>query len=361
MDLKKYNFNEKLFYKLRDDYLKGKFNLEHNKIKEKISAPESNMFKKLHAVNQEEYKKLKICGEDSLKNGEAALVIVNGGMATRFGSLVKGIVEVINNMSFLQLKLEDVKFNNKKYNIQIPVFIMNSFATETATLEHLKENDYFGLKKESIYCFNQFISKRIFKDGQIFEDEDNPLLTYYAPGHGDFIYAFKERSCYDFAKQNKIKYLLFSNVDNLGAVIEPAIIGSHILSGYDITVELAEKIKGDKGGLPLVVNNNLQIVEDFKIPDTFDKDSVQSFNTATYVFNLSIFEKDIILPWYVVEKKVNEHKILQFEHLTGDLTQFFNCNFLIVDRKKRFYPIKTVENLENARDKIFELYKDKIG
>ncbi|MEM7678978.1 MAG: UTP--glucose-1-phosphate uridylyltransferase, partial [Myxococcota bacterium] len=35
-------------------------------------------------------------GESALKRGEVAVVVLNGGMATRFGGVVKGVVEVFD-------------------------------------------------------------------------------------------------------------------------------------------------------------------------------------------------------------------------------------------------------------------------
>ncbi len=48
---------------------------------------------------------------------------------------------------------------------------------------------------------------------------------------------------------------------------------------------------------------------------------------------------------------------IQFERLAGDLTQFFDSNYLVIDRNERFFPIKTREELENSRDKLKLLLK----
>ena len=66
--------------------------------------------------------------------------MLNGGMATRFGGVVKGVVDVIDGRSFLELKLAQARRSGP-----LPFVIMNSFATDDATKEHLVENDYFGL------------------------------------------------------------------------------------------------------------------------------------------------------------------------------------------------------------------------
>src|SRR5918999_1789149 len=44
-------------------------------------------------------------GVEALRAGEVATVVLNGGMATRFGGVVKGTVEAFDGRSFLELKL----------------------------------------------------------------------------------------------------------------------------------------------------------------------------------------------------------------------------------------------------------------
>ena len=46
-------------------------------------------------------------GLEALRRGEVAQVILNGGMATRFGGVVKGVVQVLDGRSFLELKLDE--------------------------------------------------------------------------------------------------------------------------------------------------------------------------------------------------------------------------------------------------------------
>ena len=48
-------------------------------------------------------------GEDALRRGELGLIIVAGGAGTRFGGAVKGLVEVLDGRTFLDLKLEDAR------------------------------------------------------------------------------------------------------------------------------------------------------------------------------------------------------------------------------------------------------------
>lgn len=345
--LKKYNYDEKLSGNLRKKFLAGEFSDKNNILKAKIEPPENaEFFNPKNDTSQNE--KLRNAGSDAIKNGKLGVVIVNGGMATRFGGVVKGIVEVYDGKSFLQIKLEQIKKVNKKYNVKIPIYLMNSYATEKATLEHLKKNDWFGLEN-NIKCFNQFIAKRLNTDGSFVTPENE---SYYGPGHGDFVFAISLSGYLsDFIKSGG-EHIWYSNVDNLGATIDELILGYHIHKNSEMTVELAQKYPGDKGGAPAVVNGHLEIVEQFKFPADFNQDLISVFNTATYIFRATSLNKRFNLPFYYVEKKTGDKKVLQFERLAGDLSLFLQTKYIVVDREERFFPIKTPQDLEKDREKL---------
>ncbi|MBN1383483.1 MAG: UTP--glucose-1-phosphate uridylyltransferase [Elusimicrobia bacterium] len=350
--LQKYRYDEKLFEDLRKKFIEGTFSSKNNIIKDKISPPDETAFfnPKKDTAKKEKYAET---GKETIKNGKLGVVIVNGGMATRFGGVVKGIVEVYDKKSFLQIKIEQIKKINRKYNVSIPVYFMNSFSTEKATIEYLEKNAYFGLK-DSIKCFNQFIAKRLNIDGNFVMPEED---SYYGPGHGDFAPAFLQSGCLSDFIKNGGEHIWYSNVDNLGAVIDGIILGYHIEKKSEMTVELAEKYPGDKGGAPAKINNRTEIVEQFKFPADFNQDSISVFNTATYIFDADALNKNFNLPFYYVEKKVGDKKIVQFERLAGDLSLFLKTEYIIVDREERFFPIKTPQDLEKDREKL----KKKFG
>ncbi|MBP7652258.1 UTP--glucose-1-phosphate uridylyltransferase [Candidatus Dependentiae bacterium] len=334
-------FNEKLFEKLRAEYISGILDKKNNIISGNIKPPDK-IIDKYPLINSEIYNYYNSEGELSIRNNELSVLIMNGGMATRFGTEVKGIVEVFHNKSFLQLKIENIKNISEKYGVKIYVFIMNSLFTDIPTRNHFEKNNYFGYDKKYVKFFNQYVFKRIKTEGSIISDKDN---LYYGSGHGDFFYAFQEFVIPDIDKN--IKYIFYSNVDNVGACVDTVILGYHKAKMKSVTVEVAKKNKGDKGGVPAIVDGIPQIVEGFKLPDNFDHDSIKEFNTASYIFSMNIFEKKINLPFYVVEKKIEKENVIQFERIAGDLTMFFDSNYIEINRKDRFIPVKTKEDMEN--------------
>jgi len=349
----KYKFDAMTFETLRSRFALGKWTEEDNVLAAKIEAPDSEMFVDLERLNIHRERKFIRLGRDAISGGQLGCAIVNGGMATRFGGKVKGIVEVFDFKSFLQLKLEQIQRINEEYEVSIPIYIMNSFATEVETIEYLKKNNFFGVDPASVHFFNQFIFKRLKPDGTEYTvDPDKSHERYYGPGHGDFVHAFKESGFLDDFIKSGGHHLWYSNVDNLGATIDERILGYHIDYGNEMTVEVAKKYIGDKGGAPALVDGSLQIVEGFKFPPDFDQDSINVFNTATYIFQAQSLTRPFALPWYITVKDVGGDPVIQFERLSGDLSMFLKTGFLVIDREQRFFPIKTPEDLENQREKL---------
>jgi UTP--glucose-1-phosphate uridylyltransferase len=129
----------------------------------------------------------------------------------------------------------------------------------------------------------------------------------------------------------------------------------HIQSGKDITAEVAPKWPGDQGGAPVWVDDSIWVVEGFRFPSSFDQDSVPVFNTNTFTMNAEAIDREFDLTACYVEKKVNDHTVVQLETLVGELTRFLSTQYLRVSRtgkKSRFFPIKTPQDLEEAQEDL---------
>ncbi|MGM0567852.1 MAG: UTP--glucose-1-phosphate uridylyltransferase [Elusimicrobiota bacterium] len=344
--LENYHYPQKEFEKLIASYRRGELNENNNIIKGDISLPSSEHFMSLPEKSSEKYKNYFNLGMESIKKGELAVAVLNGGMATRFGGVVKGVVEVLDSKSFLELKIE------KAFHISsaINVYIMNSFSTENKTKKYFKEKNYFG-RKENIKFFNQFIAPRITPEGEIYK-EGKEKVSFYGPGHGDFPYAFKKSGMLDEFLLSGGKYVFLSNVDNLGASLDPALLGMHISSRKQLSAEVAQKESADEGGAPVFVDGRLQLLESFSFPDDIDRSRIPVFNCNSYWINAEGLKESFDLPWYMVKKQVNGDTVIQFEHICGDLTRFLDTGFIKVRREKRFMPVKRPEDLEKVRKKL---------
>ncbi len=195
---------------------------------------------------------------------------------------------------------------------------------------------------------------RLTPQGDLFCEADGSP-SRYAPGHGDLTFALRESGVLARFREAGGKVLFMSNVDNLLATVDEAVIGAHLASGAEVTVECVDKEPGDKGGAPALVDGRLEIVESFRFPEGFDQDRIGVFNTNTLLFDAAAIDRDFDLSWFAVEKKVDGRAAIQFEHLVGQLTAFLPSHFLRVDRDGpdgRFAPVKDPDELDRRRPQI---------
>lgn len=360
--LQAFGFDLALFERWQADLVAGKLSAAGNAVQSELRPPEPGTIDKLPGTNTKAYKELQQIGCEAVHRGEFGVVVLNGGMATRFGGVVKGVVDVLGpGRSFLSLAMSDIQRVEKACDGRIDAFLMNSFATDVATKAHFTAHGNFGFDPQRIHHFTQFVSVRMEPDGRVFHTSGGDV-SMYGPGHGDFAAAFKDSGMLARFLAGGGRYVLVRNVDNLGARIDAAILGHHIQSGAEATVEVTPKWPGDVGGSPFVLDGKTQLVEQIRYPAGFNADIVDVFNTNTFTFTAAALDRDFDLGWYYVEKKVEDHKVIQVEHLIGEMTRYLTCNFLQVRRSgkdSRFLPIKTPEDLDSARDEIAEMYEQK--
>lgn len=346
--LERHHFDRSTFEQLRDRYRSGSWTPEDNRLDGPVNLPQEDDIQPLPDRDSDEGRQLMELGKKALEDGEVGALVLNGGMATRFGSVVKGCVEVFDDHSFLGIKLADAA----RWNA--PVLLMNSFATDERTREHLDNRDYYGFDTDKLTTFSQNISLRLTPDGDIFRTDEGDTL--YAPGHGDVAEATRRAALDEFRNQGG-KYLVMSNVDNVLASLDPLVVGSHIDAvqnqGVEMTIESVDNEGSTTGGMPARVDGRLQVVEAFRFPEDFDASSIPVYNTNTFTFNADALDQDFDLTWFIVEKTVSGNTAIQFERLAGELSAFLDARFLEVPRRgegSRFLPIKRREDLESNRD-----------
>lgn len=310
-----------------------------------ITPLEAHDVSVLPARGSKEHAVLVERGMAALRAGEVGVVILAGGMATRFGGVVKAAVPVTHGKTFLGLKVADIAH----HELRVPIYVMTSFATHDRIDAQVREESLAGVE-----TFPQLVSVRLTPNGELFHEADGSLSPY-ATGHGDLTFALRASGTLQAFRERGGKLLFMSNVDNLGATLDPAIIGAHLASGAAITAEVVRKEKGDKGGAPARLDGTPQIIEAFRFPPAFDQDSIPLFNTNTFVFDAAAIDRDFDLTFFRVEKKVEDHKVIQFERLVGQLTAFLPSHFVEVPRSGndgRFQPVKDPEELEARRGDI---------
>jgi UTP--glucose-1-phosphate uridylyltransferase len=362
--LSRYSFDAARFAMLQRRVADGGLSPASNVVRGRLEPPRPEDVTRMPEPDAPGWRAAHDAGMDALRRGAVAMAVLNGGMATRFGGVVKGIVEALDGRSFLEWKLHEAGRVARAAGAAIPCVVMNSFATDDATRAFLAGLGERGAGLPEPRFFAQFVSLRLNPDGSLFRD-DQGRPSLYAPGHGDFgealrasgIPARRDRLL-DWLRGQGVRLLMLSNVDNLGARVDPVVVGMHRLGGRPMTVELAAKRPGDAGGAPARLDGRLMVIEGFRFPPDFDQDRIQVFNTNSFVFDLDVLDQDYPLSWFYVVRQVDGRSAVQLERLVGELSSFIPATYLEVPRtgpRGRFFPIKTPADLEESRPALREM------
>jgi UTP--glucose-1-phosphate uridylyltransferase len=320
----------------------GRLGPESNRVSSKLGPPGAADVDRLADIPLAIRKEYTATGRRALERGEVAVAVLNGGMATRFGGAVKGIVESVEGQTFLELKHAQGRSRGA-----VPFLVMTSFATHGATLDYLERRRLPG----EVRTFMQSVSLRLTREGELFRDNGG-RISPYAPGHGDFPEALRRSGLVGELESRSVRAVMLSNVDNLGADPDPLVVGYHLSHGCPLTVEVAPSIPNDAGGGPARVGGRLQILESFRLPEGFDLGSLPFVSTNTLIFSLPTLAHAYPLTWFYVEKKVDGSVAVQMERLVGQISEFVDAAYLLVARdgpEFRYFPVKRPEDLDALR------------
>jgi UTP--glucose-1-phosphate uridylyltransferase len=346
--LVRFGFDEERFATLQKAVASGALSEAGNVVAGEVEPPRSGDVVAMPLPDSRAAAEARALGLEALREGAVAHVVLAGGMATRFGGVVKAVVEVLDGRSFLDLGLSATAATAAVHGASIPTAVMTSFATDEVVRAHLTT-----LAVPAPQVFSQFVSLRLEQDGTLYRDADGKVSPY-GPGHGDLLDAIRESGTLDALVEQGVSHLLVSNVDNLGATIDPLVVGLHLLEGRPLTVEVARK-DADTGGAPARVGGRLRLVEGPCFPPDFDQDSIAVFNTNTALVSVEALTRPVELSWLVVRRRVDGREVLQLEHLYHELSAFVPTTYLEVPRGGpggRFLPVKEPADLERIRDEV---------
>lgn len=189
--------------------------------------------------NKEQLSVYEAEGLKAISKGQVAVLLLAGGQGTRLGvKYPKGMysVDLLSGKSLYQLQAERLikikQLAKKKFptntlpnDTSIPWYIMTSEHTQESTISYFKSKDYFGLDKENIVLFEQFMLPCLDQQGKIILDEKFKISK--APdGNGGLYKALLKRGILDDMNKRGIKYIHIYCVDNiLVKLADPVFMG----------------------------------------------------------------------------------------------------------------------------------------
>lgn len=354
--LARYHFDRIPFERLRAPVKSGADLEGLHAISRPLAPPPGDCAASPPPEGSDAWRALRDAGEAAIARGELAAVVLAGGMATRFGSAVKALAPLTEGspVRFLDARLADVD----RYHGAVDLTLMTSFATDGAIRDALAR-----MARPAVSIAAQFASLRLRPDGSLFRDaEGAPSL--YATGHGDLPDALRAAGVLARLRARGVRTVLMSNVDNVGATVDPVLFAMHQASAARISVELVAKVKGDRGGLPVSVDGRLVLAEAFRLPRGFPDEDFPLFNTNTLWLDLDALEGDHPWTWCYARKKVAGAEAVQVERLVGELTWWNPTAWLHVPRTgpaSRFLPVKDFEELVARRAEIAAVLASRLG
>ena len=205
-----------------------------------------------------------------------------------------------------------------------------------------------------VYAAELEESLRLTPEGRLFRD-DQGQPSIHATGHGDLPDALRRSGLLERFLADGGRHLWIANLDNLGAGPDPVLLGWHIEHGRPLTGEVSPR-GSDKGGLAVRWNGRPVVLEDFRLPAGFDRESVDVFNTNTFLVDAAALAA-LDMPWtyFMVKKTLADRPVVQFERLINEVTGHLPTAYLQVPRAgatSRFLPIKDNDELARRQAEI---------
>lgn len=167
---------------------------------------------------------------------------LNGGLGTGMGlERAKSLLVVKDGLTFLEI------IAGQAAAAGVPLLLMNSFSTRADSLACLAG---CGLPDRGLPAdFLQHKVPKVLVDGlRPAEWPRDPSLAWCPPGHGDLYAALQTSGALSRLLAAGCRWAFVSNADNLGATIDPVILGHVVAGGAPLVMEVADRTPADRKG-----------------------------------------------------------------------------------------------------------------
>jgi UTP--glucose-1-phosphate uridylyltransferase len=314
-------------------------------------------------------------GKEALK--QTVILKLNGGLGTTLGLAgPKSLIDVKNNLSFLDIAFSQVDRLNKSHGSAIPILLMSSFFTEQATLQKL---DYLATSgSPNIHHFSQHRFPRILvSTREAVSWPSDPLLEWSPAGHGDLLLSLATSGELRRLIDKGYRYLFVSNIDNLGATVDLSILGYFVAESLDFLMEVTDRTPMDRKGGHLARSreNNRIILRELSQCSRDDQRSFSDinrhpfFNTNNIWLDLAAIDRAVAenrhraLSLIVNKKRVDPlddstPEVFQLESALGSALSMFEKSTAVCVPRSRFAPVKNAEELLLLWSDYYELTEE---
>ncbi len=294
------------------------------------------------------------------------MIKLNGGLGTSMGMpYAKSLLTARPGYTFLDIIRLQARARN------IPLLFMDSFHTRQDVADYWQRQ---GIPpEEQPDSFVQHKLPKLYPNLEPASCPERPELEWNPPGHGDVFAALETSGCLDKLLEQGKRYAFISNSDNLGAAVDPGILGYMVQQGTFFLMEVAARYPRDKKGghLALSPQGHFLLREIAQCPEK-DLDSFQDvtrhrfFNTNNIWIDLERLKTFIRenglpqLPLIVNPKPLDPRdqstpRVLQLETAMGAAINTFPDSSALKIPRDRFMPVKKTSDLLAMRSDCFVL------
>jgi UDP-N-acetylglucosamine/UDP-N-acetylgalactosamine diphosphorylase len=356
-----------------------------------VTLPSPDRIQPIPVVRETDLKpETRRLGEEALKRGEVAVLLVAGGQGSRLGfDHPKGMFPMgsVTNKTLFQTHAEKVLALSRRYGLSIPFLIMTSPATDAETRAFFAEHRFFGLPPAEVLFFVQGTMPALdLATGKLLMETPGRLFT--SPnGHGGTLLALAESGLLDRIRQRGIRQVFYFQVDNpLVKVADPAFLGQHRAVRSEASTKVIPKLgPSDKLGNLVLIDGRCCIIEYSDLPADMAQerqpDGKLRFGVgspAIHIFDVDFLQRVSTgksrIPFHVAHKKVpflNERgqevvpakeNALKFEMFIFDaLPRAERWVVVETSRREEFEPLKNAagpDSPESVRQAISNLAGD---
>jgi UTP--glucose-1-phosphate uridylyltransferase len=309
--------------------------------------------------------------------GRAVVIKLNGGLGTGMGlEQAKSLIPVKDGLRFIDIIARQIEHLHGRDGHPVPLLLMNSEHTRADSLEALAA--YPGIATCLPFDLLQHrVPKVLAADFTPAMSEAHPDLEWCPPGHGDIYTALVTSGLLERLLDNGYEYAFISNADNLGAVMDPGILGYFAAERLPFMMEVADRTPADrKGGhLARLKDGRLTLRESAQCPDE-ERDEFQNislyryFNTNSLWVHLPSLREtldryDGILPLPLIRnaktldpRDASSPAVYQLETAMGAAISLFDRAAALRVPRGRFAPVKTTDDLLAVWSDAYVLTED---
>jgi hypothetical protein len=400
---------------IRNELRSGRIGLAQNRLPSNASIHDVTAADVYDAQTGELPREFFDAGMQSLANGEVAVVSLAAGAGSRW-TQGAGVVKALHpfcklggkHRSFIEVHLAKSRRIGNLCGMAIPHIITTSYLTHAPIEQTLAAQDNYayqgplrlspgraiGLRmipmvRDLRFAWEEMPQQLLDEQAQkVRESLHHALIEWAAKsGEGNDYTDNVPQQClhpvghwYEIPnllrngvlkglleERPQLKYLLLHNIDTLGADVNPALLGRHILSGAGLTYEVITRRIDDRGGGLARVDGRVRLVEGLAMPREETEFGLSYYNTMTTWIDIDkllaafglgrndLDDQDKILagiralaarmPTYITLKDVKKRwghgqedvfPVVQFEKLWGDMTALpeIESRFVVVPRRR---------------------------